>query len=82
MRQQSASTGPRPAQVISLEEFKEVPDNVSEDEGVWQYQCRCGGMYRITSSDMDKGHHLVGCDSCSEVVWVGYELQSSDDEEG
>jgi diphthamide biosynthesis protein 4 len=22
---------------------------------------------------MDAGRHLVGCESCSEVVWVGYE---------
>ncbi|GLB38382.1 putative CSL zinc finger [Lyophyllum shimeji] len=81
-RQRSAGTGPRPAQIVSLDEFEEVADNVREDEGVWQYQCRCGGKYRITGLDMEKGHHLVGCNSCSEVVWVGYELQCSDSEEG
>jgi len=61
------STGPRPAQIISLEDFEEA------EEGVWIHACRCGGTYRIIEEDMDAGRHLVGCESCSEVVWVGYE---------
>ncbi|KAG2351015.1 hypothetical protein BDR05DRAFT_870152, partial [Suillus weaverae] len=63
-----SSTGPRPAQVISLEDFEEA------EEGIWTHACRCGGTYRIIEEDMDAGRHLVGCESCSEVVWVGYEL--------
>ncbi|KAG6857161.1 hypothetical protein H0H87_008731 [Tephrocybe sp. NHM501043] len=76
-------TGPRPAQVVSLEEFEEVNDAVGGEEGdeIWRYQCRCDGVYKITSSDMERGHHLVGCSSCSEVVWVGYELQESDNDD-
>ncbi|KAG1742725.1 uncharacterized protein EDB91DRAFT_1236880 [Suillus paluster] len=62
------STGPRPAQVISLEDFEEA------EEGVWTHACRCGGAYKIAEEDMDAGRHLVGCESCSEVVWIGYEL--------
>ncbi|KAI0066736.1 hypothetical protein BV25DRAFT_1797002, partial [Artomyces pyxidatus] len=58
--------GPRPAQVISLEEFVEA-------EGEWTHACRCGGVYRITEAEMEKGQHLVGCGGCSEVVWAGYE---------
>ncbi|KAG2044646.1 hypothetical protein BDR03DRAFT_249701 [Suillus americanus] len=66
--QVKTSTGPRPAQVISLEDFEEA------EEGGWTHACRCGGTYRIIEEDMDAGRHLVGCESCSEVVWVGYEL--------
>ncbi|KAJ7682178.1 DnaJ domain-containing protein [Mycena polygramma] len=62
-------TGPRPAQVISLEEFEEVPD-----QDAWTYTCRCGGAYSITGAEMEGGLHLIPCTSCSEVVWVGYEL--------
>ncbi|KAG5648348.1 hypothetical protein DXG03_004920 [Asterophora parasitica] len=81
-KERSAAAGPRPAQVVSLEEFEEVIDGGgAEDVGVWRYACRCGGTYRIESSDMEKGHHLVGCNSCSEVVWVGYELQSDHESE-
>ena len=40
----------------------------------WTYGCRCGGLYVITEDDMEAGQHLVGCISCSEVLWVGYEL--------
>ncbi|KAG1868296.1 hypothetical protein DFJ58DRAFT_714240 [Suillus subalutaceus] len=58
----------RNARVISLEDFEEA------EEGVWTHACRCGGTYRIIEEDMDAGRHLVGCESCSEVVWVGYEL--------
>ncbi|KAJ7188681.1 hypothetical protein C8R46DRAFT_27959 [Mycena filopes] len=61
--------GPRPAQVISLADFDELPDLDK-----WTHACRCGGSYTITGADMEGGMHLVPCTSCSEVVWVGYEL--------
>lgn len=62
--------GPRPAQVISLEEFNEEDGEAV----VWAYPCRCGGRYMVTEEMLDAGQHLVGCTSCSEVVWAGYEL--------
>ncbi|KAF8807889.1 DnaJ-domain-containing protein, partial [Phlegmacium glaucopus] len=68
---------PRPAQVISLEDFEEVDQNESEVEDFWRYACRCGGFYHITTTLMEKGEHLIACNSCSEVVWVGYELVES-----
>ena len=58
---------PRPAQVVSLEDFE-----FSDPE--WTLTCRCGGVYRITEDDLERGRHLVGCEACSEVVWVGYEM--------
>lgn len=72
-RDSPSTTGPRPAQVISLDEFEEGVD-------MWRHDCRCGGMYRITSLEMEEGHHLVACNSCSEVIWVGYEECISEDE--
>ncbi|OAX39539.1 hypothetical protein K503DRAFT_791916 [Rhizopogon vinicolor AM-OR11-026] len=71
-----APAGPRPAQVISLEDFEEV------EEGVWKHTCRCGGTYNIAEEDMDAGRHLVGCESCSEVVWVGYKLADNEGGKG
>lgn len=68
----TSASGPRPAQVISLEEFEEVVDG-SGAEDVWRYGCRCGGTYEITEADMERDRHLIGCGWCSEVVWVGYE---------
>ncbi|KAK7051275.1 Diphthamide biosynthesis protein 4 [Paramarasmius palmivorus] len=62
--------GPRPAQMVSLEDFEEDLSH----EGTWRYRCRCGGAYRITELDMEKDIHLTGCDSCSEAIWVGFEL--------
>lgn len=64
---------PRPAQVVSLEHFKEE----LEVEDVWRYACRCGGFYRITATLMEQGEHLIACNSCSEAIWVGYELVES-----
>jgi len=58
---------PRPAQVVSLEDF-----DFSGAE--WCLTCRCGGLYRVTEDDLERGRHLVGCEACSEVVWVGYEI--------
>lgn len=63
--------GPRPAQVISLEEFDEGEDG---EATTWVYPCRCGGQYIATEEMLDLDQHLVGCTSCSEVVWAGYEL--------
>lgn len=69
--------GPRPAQFVSLEEFEDE----GEDPDAWHYECRCGGGYRITGDEMEQGHHLIACSSCSEVIWVGYE-EVVDDEAG
>ncbi|THH20179.1 hypothetical protein EW146_g1122 [Bondarzewia mesenterica] len=69
--------GPRPAQVISLEDFAE-----DEGMGVWSHPCRCGGVYRIGEQEMESGQHLIGCGSCSEVVWAGYEIIECDDGNG
>ena len=74
----SAPSGPRPAHVVSLEEFVEHEGDNPED-AYWSYECRCGSTYRITEHDMELGQHLVGCVSCSEVIWVGYELVEGDD---
>lgn len=91
------SRGPRPAQVVSLEEFTPI-ETEAEAEGTggsgtgtpvegdaaqasWWYGCRCGGTYRITQDDLENGTHLVGCESCSEVIWVGYEEAEDEDEE-
>jgi diphthamide biosynthesis protein 4 len=77
------ASGPRPAQVVSLEEFAASADtNVESGVGAggtegdysWSHTCRCGGMYKISLDDMEQGNHLVECTGCSEVVWVGYEL--------
>jgi diphthamide biosynthesis protein 4 len=59
---------PRPAQVISLADFDE------QSADAWMHACRCGSAYAITEAEMDRGVHLIPCTSCSEVVWVGYEL--------
>ncbi|KAG6380732.1 hypothetical protein JVT61DRAFT_5112 [Boletus reticuloceps] len=90
------SCGPRPAQVVSLEEFTALTETrefgagssaeVEADADAvreWGHRCRCGGMYRITQDDLENGAHLVGCESCSEVIWVGYEeAPAMGDEEG
>lgn len=71
-------SGPRPAQAVSLEEFT-AHEDVGSDEVYWIYDCRCGGTYHITEGDMEKDQHLVGCNSCSEVVWVGYEVANEEE---
>ncbi|KAF8131608.1 hypothetical protein EV363DRAFT_1583862 [Boletus edulis] len=90
------SCGPRPAQVVSLEEFTALTETrelgagssaeVEADADAvreWGHRCRCGGMYRITQDDLENGTHLVGCESCSEAIWVGYEeAPAMEDEEG
>ncbi|KAI0789404.1 hypothetical protein C8Q75DRAFT_793300 [Abortiporus biennis] len=69
----SNPTGPRPAQVLSLDDFDEI-DDIQYGHTKWIYGCRCGGQYVATESDLESGQHLFGCSSCSEVVWVGYEM--------
>jgi diphthamide biosynthesis protein 4 len=66
--------GPRPAQLVSLDDFDEVQ---GVDPTEWRYNCRCGGIYSVSSRQLDDGQHLVACGSCSEVIWVGYEIEDS-----
>jgi diphthamide biosynthesis protein 4 len=72
----SRRTDPRPSQVVSLERFKcsdlEGPDGRAVS-ACWAFPCRCGGKYEVTEDHLERGLHLVGCGSCSEVIWVGYE---------
>ena len=62
---------PRPAQIVSLEDFD---DTSGTDDGPWTYPCRCSGTFTITADLMEDGVHLVACHSCSEAIWVGFEL--------
>ena len=63
------ASGPRPAQIISLDDFE-----YDEAHNTWSHICRCGGNYRVDEQFMEEDHHLINCDSCSEVIWVGYEV--------
>lgn len=70
----SRHTDPRPAQVVSLDRF-ECSDLEGSDGGTrWTLGCRCGGKYEVTEDHLERGLHLVECGSCSEVIWVGYEV--------
>ncbi|KAK7688909.1 hypothetical protein QCA50_007600 [Cerrena zonata] len=77
-------SGPRPAQVISLEDFYQLELEHDHSEfsvgDSWAFDCRCGGKYVITERMMEEEHHLVGCNSCSETVWVGYEVADEEEE--
>ncbi|QRV94872.1 DnaJ domain protein [Ceratobasidium sp. AG-Ba] len=65
----------RPAHEVSLDEF--IEDEITKDDGdvtsMWSYVCRCGGRFIIEEEQLEDGIHYVGCNGCSEVVWVGYE---------
>jgi diphthamide biosynthesis protein 4 len=73
----SCRTDPRPSQVVSLERFERSgPEDPYGDaiSTCWTFPCRCGGKYEVTEDHLERGLHLVGCGSCSEVIWVGYEV--------
>ncbi|KAH7883391.1 hypothetical protein F5I97DRAFT_1815259, partial [Phlebopus sp. FC_14] len=69
-RKDESSQGPRPAQIVSLEDF----DGLEQE-----WRCRCGGSFRITENDLEGGRHLVCCEGCSEVISVGYEVVEDQD---
>jgi diphthamide biosynthesis protein 4 len=76
-------SGPRPAEVVSLQDFSEEVEVHPSPDGChdlvrWRHPCRCGGAYVIDEDDMERGQHLVGCWSCSEIIWVGYEAVEED----
>ena len=78
-RDELSRTGPRPAQVISLDLF-DYSEGSDGAISTWTLACRCGGKYDITEDDLERGLHLVGCGDCSEVIWVGYETVQEVDE--
>lgn len=65
-RSYSTNIEKRPAQIISLENF-------IQEEGVWRYRCRCSSWYKIVERQLEDEVHLIGCEGCSEVIYVGYE---------
>lgn len=67
----SSQSRSRPAHVVSLEDFEDLGQ-------AWAHSCRCGGQYTIEEADMENDVHLVSCSSCSEVIWVGYEVYHDD----
>ena len=71
-----SAASPRPAQIVSLDLFEEM-EAEADGEDSWRYTCRCGGSYHISNTLMEKGEHLIACNSCSEVIWVGYEVVES-----
>ncbi|KIY73339.1 hypothetical protein CYLTODRAFT_386916 [Cylindrobasidium torrendii FP15055 ss-10] len=64
----SSRSGYRPAAIVSLDDFEE-----HSTDPVWTLPCRCGGVYQIDEEKMERNEHTVGCTSCSETVWVGYQ---------
>jgi diphthamide biosynthesis protein 4 len=70
---------PRPAEVISLDDF--TVSTLQDGGEVWTYSCRCGAEFRLTERDLEAGKHLVACEMCSEVVFVGYEEVEGEGEE-
>ncbi|KIJ25773.1 hypothetical protein M422DRAFT_102915, partial [Sphaerobolus stellatus SS14] len=71
--------GPRPAQIVSLDNFEVRECRDGEDGGdIFSYTCRCGGQYRITEQQLERDIHLIGCEACSEVIWAGYEAAEED----
>ena len=78
-RDELSRTGPRPAQVVSLDQFDYAGDSDSVIS-TWTLACRCSGKYKVTEDDLERGLHLVGCGDCSEVIWVGYEMVQEADE--
>jgi diphthamide biosynthesis protein 4 len=75
----SSRTGPRPAQVVSLDLFH-CSEGSHGATSTWTLACRCGGNYEVTGNDLERGLHMVGCGDCSEVIWVGYEMAQEVDE--
>lgn len=78
-RDELSRTGPRPAQVTSLDRF-DYSEGSDSAISTWTLGCRCGGKYEITEDHLERGLHLVGCGDCSEVIWVGYETVQEVDE--
>lgn len=70
---QSPKAAPRPANIVSLDEFEEIETELGP---VWTHACRCGGSFVIAEDLLEQDVHLIGCDCCSEAVWVGYEAIS------
>ena len=66
----SSGVVPRPAEVISLDDFSEY---ACEGDQFWTHTCRCGAEFKLAEGDLEAGKHLVACERCSEVVFVGYE---------
>ncbi|KIM33886.1 hypothetical protein M408DRAFT_325459 [Serendipita vermifera MAFF 305830] len=71
LSQRPEVAAPRPANIVSLDDFEE------KEASIWAHPCRCGGVFVITEDLLEQDVHLIGCDSCSEALWVGYEVHEA-----
>lgn len=40
------------------------------ENGVYYFPCPCGDLFFISASDIEKGHDIASCPSCSLVIKV------------
>lgn len=52
----------------------------SEELEAYTYQCPCGDLFQITTTDLKAGEEIAKCPSCTLVVRVVYDPDDFDEE--
>jgi len=60
----------------------EGEEAAAEAEDRYTWPCRCGENFTVTTSMLEEGCDVFGCDGCSLCIRVMYELASASDGEG
>ena len=64
-------------ETVDISEFTQLePDeNVAgeEDGDMYSYNCRCGGSFLLSGSDIEMNFDIVCCDTCSLAIQINYE---------
>lgn len=61
----------RVSQTVSLDDFQQTANQ-------YLYPCRCGSSFLITQLELEQEIHIIGCDGCSERLWVMYDVELED----
>jgi diphthamide biosynthesis protein 4 len=70
---QSDSTNPIHSHGLDVADMDQEPT-------YYTHPCRCSAQIVITTTQLEEGVDVVGCDGCGEWIGVGYEVV--EDEEG
>lgn len=62
--------------IIDLDDFD--CHEQANDVLVYSHPCRCGHGFSITENDLEHGRDVVGCEGCSLLVRVTYQLDQGD----
>lgn len=64
---------------VDLDDMDYIESTEDGNEGYFTYPCRCSGSYLVNESQLEDGVEFIGCNQCSFVIKIIYQINSDTD---